>query len=721
MCVIAQINDPELLPYGAFAGPDSFVIHDRRYRPIVRLAAHEDQDEPCEGWDNLHLPGGINCLARGGWPAFIRVVPETARAVEPSQWIEHDKDNSVWFYDDGTSPDRDEETRSRLQELIDRFPEIGAEIQRRDKAAAAAEQANKAEIQRLEAEFARLEAQADAEFAAYERWIAAGEPAADLLAAEHRERKKRITRGQIEREHNAIHKWAMAAFARDVELSPEQDAAFSKEWDDKLATWRSKHADVMPQIFTDDFIVPPGSTIQEMDRYLAEFAARKAQPSMPLPDHPNLTAQQAVALDDFYACLPAGAYIFTPTREMWPATSVNSRIGPVAVPMREKPIQASTWLATHRAVEQMTWAPGRTMVIADKLIADGGWINRQGCSVFNLYRAPTIRPAAGDASPWVRHIEYVFEGEASHIIKWLAQRVQRPEQKINHALVLGGPQGIGKDTMLEPIKQAIGPWNFTEVSPIQMLGRFNGFVKSVILRISEARDLGDVDRYGFYEHTKTLTAAPPDVIRVDEKHLREHAVLNVCGVIITTNNKDSMHLPADDRRHFVAWSTRTKDDFKPNYWNALYGWFADGGTAIVAHYLATLDLSDFDAKAPPPKTQAFWEMVDSSRAAEDAEMADAIDALGKPDAVTAANLLTRATPSFGEWLQDRRNRRKIPHRFEECGYAAVRNPSASDGYWVVNGKRAPVYAKRDLSPRDQIAAAERLSTAGLPLPPLPSR
>ena len=55
-----------------------------------------------------------------------------------------------------------------------------------------------------------------------------------------------------------------------------------------------------------------------------------------------------------------------------------------------------------------------------------------------------------------------------------------------------------------------------------MLGRFNGFVKSVILRVSEARDLGDVDRFTFYDHTKVYTAAPPDVLRVDEKYLREH-------------------------------------------------------------------------------------------------------------------------------------------------------------------------------------------------------
>jgi hypothetical protein len=75
-----------------------------------------------------------------------------------------------------------------------------------------------------------------------------------------------------------------------------------------------------------------------------------------------------------------------------------------------------------------------------------------------------------------------------------------------------------------------------------MLGRFNGFVKSVILRVSEARDLGDVDRFAFYDHTKVYTAAPPDVLRVDEKYLREHYVLNCTGMIITTNHKAGRHL-----------------------------------------------------------------------------------------------------------------------------------------------------------------------------------
>ena len=266
----------------------------------------------------------------------------------------------------------------------------------------------------------------------------------------------------------------------------------------------------------------------------------------------------AVTHEDFWAYSPAHSYIFVPTGEHWPASTVNARLPQVTVPMREKPISAAAYLDRRRSVEQATWAPGQPQIIEDKLIADGGWIDRNGCKTFNLYRAPTIKPKAGDIAPWINHVRWIYPDEADHIIKWLAHRVQRPDQKVNHALVLGGNQGIGKDTLLEPVKAAVGPWNCSEVSPQQVLGRFNSFVKSVILRISEARDLGEADRFAYYEHMKTLTAVPPDVLRVDEKHLREHSVLNVCGVIQTTNNKDALHLPVDDRRHFVAWSPRAK-------------------------------------------------------------------------------------------------------------------------------------------------------------------
>jgi hypothetical protein len=412
---------------------------------------------------------------------------------------------------------------------------------------------------------------------------------------------------------------------------------------------------------------------------------------------------------------------------MWPATSVNARIPTVALTDKDgnpvldkddKPVRlkANMWLDQNRPVEQMTWAPGEPQVVRGRLISDGGWMRRPGCSVFNLYRPPARLPGdPAKAARWVEHVEKVYPEDAQHIIRWLAHRVQRPQEKVNHAIVMGGSQGIGKDTILEPVKAAIGPWNFTEVSPQHLLGRFNGFVKSVILRVSEARDLGDVDRYGFYEHMKTYTAAPPDVLRVDEKNMREYAVFNVCGVIITTNHKtDGIYLPADDRRHFVAWSNLDRTAFDDGYWADLYRWYAGGGTGHVAAYLASLPLADFDPKAPPPKTPAFWDIVSSGVAPEDAELADALDALKDEPAITIDMIAGKAWAAgqteFSNWLRDRKNSRAARHKLDTAGFVAVRSDSAADGLWRVDKRRCAVYVRRELSRREGIAAAQRLAS-----------
>ena len=207
--------------------------------------------------------------------------------------------------------------------------------------------------------------------------------------------------------------------------------------------------------------------------------------------------KRPVNLDDFRAYMPDHRYIFIPTRDLWPVSSVDARLDwPDGTD--GKPIKPSRWLDANAPVEQMTWMPGAPMMIEGKLIDSGGWIDHHGCTCFNLYRPPTlVRGDADEAGLWLKHVNLVYPNDFDHIIRWLAQRVQHPADKLNHALVLGGKHGIGKDTILEPVKHAVGPWNCHEVSPVAMLGRFNGFVKSVILRVSEARDLGDVDRFAF--------------------------------------------------------------------------------------------------------------------------------------------------------------------------------------------------------------------------------
>ena len=124
---------------------------------------------------------------------------------------------------------------------------------------------------------------------------------------------------------------------------------------------------------------------------------------------------ESVSLEDFYAHMPSHQYIFMPTREPWPASSVNSRIGKVTAAGKDgKPlldnagkkilVLASDWLDKNKPVEQMTWAPGFPEIIVDRLIAEGGWIHRPKVSCLNLYRPATLnlatppKPALGSTT-----------------------------------------------------------------------------------------------------------------------------------------------------------------------------------------------------------------------------------------------------------------------------------------------------------------------------------
>jgi hypothetical protein len=434
------------------------------------------------------------------------------------------------------------------------------------------------------------------------------------------------------------------------------------------------------------------------------------------------SADGAIGLDDFYAVPASNQFMFMPTRELWPGPSVNGILPPVPIEKRNGKwvtIKPTTWLKQHRRVEQITWAPGVPEIIDDKLIFDGGWQDRPGAHCLNLYRPPQIMPGdATAATPWLDHLQLLYPQDGDDIINWLAHRIQHPDQKPNYALVLGGGQGIGKDMLLQPVKMAVGPWNFQEISPTNLLESFNPFVKAVVLRMSEAHDLGEserANRYALYERAKIYTAAPPDVLRCNDKYIRHFYVPNVLGLVVTTNHKsDGVYLPSDDRRHFIAWSHCTKEQFNAEYFNKLWRWLLwEGGNEHVAAYLAERDLSAFNPCALPRQTAAFFDIVVASQAPEDAELADVLDDMERdelgqskrPNVCSMLSILTSPHGASLEWLLDRRHRRSIPYRMERCGYIACRNPDADDGLWRINGRRQTLYVKASLSPEQRTQAS----------------
>jgi len=439
------------------------------------------------------------------------------------------------------------------------------------------------------------------------------------------------------------------------------------------------------------------------------------------PQAPN-TLPSSCALDDLCSYAPSRTCIYLPCKTMWPNASVDDRLPPMPLldangtPVLKNGkvmmIKPSVWLAKNRSIEALTWDPSKPEFIRDCVVVDGGYIEKLNATTLNFYRPPPDIKLGdpAQATRWVEHWRKLYPTDADHIIAWLSHRVQHPGVKINHALVLGGAPKIGKDTLLEAVVRTVGEWNFKNIKLNHLISKNNEFLKSLIVRLSEARDVGEhgtSDLYRLNDHVKDMLATPPDTLRVNEKYIPEYYILNRVGMIVTTNYRDALRLPADDRRHYVGFSECRSEEFPTEYWDEFWSWYETGGFAHVAALLYQHDLSSFNPKAEPRKTEAFHYMVTVSSGAAYGEIADAIDELGNPQALTINELMVVA-PNL-ETLRDPEKRKNTSFRLAECQYIAISNPTAKDKLWRINGQRQTIYVHRDV-PEDQrvdVAAAHR--------------
>ena len=125
------------------------------------------------------------------------------------------------------------------------------------------------------------------------------------------------------------------------------------------------------------------------------------------------------------------------------------------------------------------------------------------------------------------------------------------------------------------------------LSPTHLLGRFNSFAKSVILRVNEARDLGEIEplqllrsQQGLHRRTARRAArrreASARILRVQLPWRSDHH-----------QPQDRRHLPASRRPPPLRGVVGShQGGFPPDYWNKLWGWYETGGFGHVAAYLA---------------------------------------------------------------------------------------------------------------------------------------
>jgi hypothetical protein len=387
--------------------------------------------------------------------------------------------------------------------------------------------------------------------------------------------------------------------------------------------------------------------------------------------------------EKFWAVRPAAKFLYITSGALWIDKAVNETLPPRHVgfndngaPIYQKPAQ---WLAQNRGIDSMVFDPALPQIVKDKVAREQGIVEDAGATMFNRYYPPQVKLGdAQQATPYVEHIHKLFPttAEADHLIAWLAHRVQRPGEKVRHALLIGGPPGVGKDTIIEAVMPAIGAWNVASIAPEEIFKPFNEYAASVLIRINEVVDLHEISRYKFYEATKTLIAGNPEYIAINPKYGVKFHVRNCAGVIMTTNyGSTGMYLTADDRRHFAVetielWGTQEERD---EYFRKLWAWLYEGdGFAHVAAFLhggVDLDPKKFNPNAPPPKTATFKKIAASSTTG-DGWLTDALAQLGDPPMVRVDTL--RAA-SARRWREP--DTRYIPIRSVRMGATTSKTPA----------------------------------------------
>ena len=286
-------------------------------------------------------------------------------------------------------------------------------------------------------------------------------------------------------------------------------------------------------------------------------------------------------------------------------------------------VEASVCFDENRQVNGAHSLTGITYAAGSSML-----VSREGLVYGNRWRDQRPTTVAGDAGPWLRHVERMIPDadERAHFLSVLAHKVQFPSIKINHAVLLGGNHGSGKDTLMAPFFWSIGgatKSNCSLVKNDELTSQWGYALECEVMEIAELRQSQAQDRRALENTLKPLIAAPPELLPVNRKGLHPYLALNRILVVAFTNERGAISLPSEDRRWFVLWCDA--DRLPEADATSLWTWYTrQDGFAIVAHYLAALDVSAWCPTAPPPMTEAKMILIDAAMSPAEAALVSAI-------------------------------------------------------------------------------------------------
>jgi hypothetical protein len=379
------------------------------------------------------------------------------------------------------------------------------------------------------------------------------------------------------------------------------------------------------------------------DELIAErmrLMAEKISPTEAFPDQAAITVKEVERkeagrllktewFDRFAYVQSDDSYFDMVTRQEVPRNVFNALFRHVdcrSIHNNKRQVAASVYYDERRqefgakALTGITYAAGEDVLVArDGLVYGNRWVNARPDM------SATLSVSDAQITPWLDHCRSLIEepSELEHIFDVMAYKVQHPNVKINHAVLHGGDEGSGKDTMWAPFLWAIGgkhQHNRSIIETGEINSQWGYNLEAEVLILNELREPEAKERRALANKLKPIIAAPPETLLINRKGLHPYEMLNRVQVVAFTNDPLPITLPTQDRRWLCVWSRAPR--MHPDEAAVLWDWYKAGGYEKIAAWLHLRDVSAFNPAAAPPVTEWKLNMVEQGMSVAESYLVD---------------------------------------------------------------------------------------------------
>jgi len=229
----------------------------------------------------------------------------------------------------------------------------------------------------------------------------------------------------------------------------------------------------------------------------------------------------------------------------------------------------------------------------------------------NLWGGWPTRPKKGKCNLILELLEYLCAEEEKPqevfkwVLCWLAYPIQNPGAKMRTALIMHGPQGVGKNMFFETYMAIFGEYGRI-IDQATLEDKFNDWVSKKLFLIAD-EVVARAELYHVKNKLKHLITG--DWIRVNPKNVSAHNEKNHVNLVFLSNEIQPLVIDPDDRRYAVIW---TPMRLSWEYYEEVEEEISGGAAAALHHYLLNFNVGNFKHYTLPPDTKSKRDLVQQS-------------------------------------------------------------------------------------------------------------